>query len=210
MKKLFLSHSNQQLIPEKEWNSYAICTWWKMVLQHRNTFWLVGLRPFSCRGVKGRLPSQNHSYYFTFSPMEKLIHLLVFSVFQSQRTHRGSSILKVFSNWSEQRCVQTLQSRNHGGTVLHEMLLFLLELLYLLYHFSHFRAVFCAEQNFWTYAWKIHKTCDKTLIAERNVCDAIRRRGKGTLPLLDVSGFRLCISNAGAFRIFPWDIFWHF
>lgn len=139
--------------------------------------------------------------------MDKWIHLLVFSVLRSQRNHRGSSIAKVFSNRLEKRCVQILQSPNHGGTVLCETLLFLLELLYLLYHFSHFRAVFCAEQNFWTYAWKVHKTCDKTLIAERNVCDEIRRRGKGTLPLLDVSGFRLCINNAGSFRIFPWDIF---
>lgn len=63
--------------------------------------------------------------------------------------------------------------------------------------------VFIAEQNFWTYAWKIHKMCDRTLIAERNVCDEIRCRGKGTLRLLDFSGLRLYINSDVFFRIFP-------
>lgn len=45
--------------------------------------------------------------------------------------------------------------------------------------------------------------CDRTLIAERNVCDEIMCRGKGTLSLLDFSGFRLYINNAGFFHIFP-------
>lgn len=45
--------------------------------------------------------------------------------------------------------------------------------------------------------------CDRTLIAERNVCDEIGCRGKGTLRLLDFNGFRLYINSAGLFHIFP-------
>lgn len=87
------------------------------------------------------------------------------------------------------------------GTLCCRMLLHLLELLYLLHHFSHLRAVSYCWTNFWTYAWKIHKMCDRTLIAERNVYDEIRCRDRGILVYF--SRFRLRINNAGFFHIFP-------
>lgn len=119
--------------------------WWKRVLGHGNTSWVVGLYSSSYRGVLGRLLSQNCSYSLTFSVKDKWIRFFVPSVIWSPRTHRGTSIVKVFSKCSEQRCIQMLQPWSHGGTLLCRTLL---SLLYLLHHFSHFRAVFYCWTKF--------------------------------------------------------------
>lgn len=127
-----------------------------------------GLYPFSYRVVIDRILSQIRSYSFTFSLKDKGTPFFVPSVTWSLRTHRGSSIVNVFSKCLEKRCVQMLQPWGNRETLLCRRLN-----CFIFYITSPilelYLEVFITEQDFWTYTWKIYKMCDETLTAERKV-----------------------------------------